>query len=45
MNEETTAGDIAGVDMPLGVKNKYNKIIRRIKKIKNKKKDVVDEQI
>jgi hypothetical protein len=44
MNEETAAGDIAGVEMPLGVKNKYTKIIRRIKKIK-KKKDVEDEQI
>jgi hypothetical protein len=43
MNEETTAGDIAGVDMPLGVKNKYTKIIRRIKKLK--KKEIEDGQI
>lgn len=40
MNEETSAGDIAGVDMPLGDKgNKYNKIIKRIKKIKKRKPD------
>jgi hypothetical protein len=36
MNEETSAGDIAGVEMPLGTKNKYDKVLRRIKKIKKK---------
>lgn len=41
MNEETSAGDIAGVDMPLGNDkgNKYNQIIKRIKKLKKRKPD------
>ena len=37
MNEETSTGDIAGVEMSLNVKNKYTKIMRRIKKIKKRK--------
>jgi hypothetical protein len=40
MNEETAAADIAGVDLPLGDKNnKYNQIVKRIKKIKKRKPD------
>jgi hypothetical protein len=46
MNEETSAGDIAGVDLPLGKpekNDKYTKVIKRIKKIKKRKID--DKQI